>query len=156
MAQLGRKGRILKWAGLALSLLIVLAWAASMLWWVGHYRDVNAWRVGAELVKGHLTLECSGPEQPQEPFWGSFPLSPYSDRYRMFWRPYANRYLLGTSTVVRSLVLPLYIPFLIFAIPTGYLWWRDRRRIPPGHCQKCGYNLTGNVSGVCPECGEKT
>lgn len=22
-----------------------------------------------------------------------------------------------------------------------------------GHCQKCGYDLTGNVSGVCPECG---
>jgi predicted RNA-binding Zn-ribbon protein involved in translation (DUF1610 family) len=20
-------------------------------------------------------------------------------------------------------------------------------------CRKCGYNLTGNVSGVCPECG---
>ena len=29
---------------------------------------------------------------------------------------------------------------------------RDRR-YPPGHCLKCGYNLTGNVSGVCPECG---
>lgn len=22
-----------------------------------------------------------------------------------------------------------------------------------GHCVNCGYNLTGNVSGVCPECG---
>ncbi len=22
-----------------------------------------------------------------------------------------------------------------------------------GHCAECGYNLTGNVSGVCPECG---
>ncbi len=29
-----------------------------------------------------------------------------------------------------------------------------RRRPPPNHCQSCGYNLTGNVSGVCPECGE--
>ena len=26
---------------------------------------------------------------------------------------------------------------------------------PPGHCQDCGYDLTGNVSGVCPECGSK-
>ena len=25
----------------------------------------------------------------------------------------------------------------------------------PGQCVKCGYNLTGNISGVCPECGEK-
>jgi hypothetical protein len=22
-----------------------------------------------------------------------------------------------------------------------------------GHCRNCGYNLTGNTSGVCPECG---
>jgi rubrerythrin len=21
------------------------------------------------------------------------------------------------------------------------------------HCPGCGYNLTGNLSGVCPECG---
>lgn len=25
----------------------------------------------------------------------------------------------------------------------------------PGHCRRCGYDLTGNVSGVCPECGTK-
>jgi predicted amidophosphoribosyltransferase len=36
---------------------------------------------------------------------------------------------------------------------TVILWFADRRRIPPGHCQKCGYDLTGNVSGICPECG---
>jgi tetratricopeptide (TPR) repeat protein len=24
---------------------------------------------------------------------------------------------------------------------------------PPGHCIQCGYSLTGNVSGRCPECG---
>jgi hypothetical protein len=31
----------------------------------------------------------------------------------------------------------------------------DKRmgRYPIGHCQTCGYNLTGNVSGACPECG---
>ena len=28
--------------------------------------------------------------------------------------------------------------------------WRWRRK---GLCTKCGYNLTGNTSGVCPECG---
>ena len=28
--------------------------------------------------------------------------------------------------------------------------WRRRRR---GECVACGYDLTGNVSGVCPECG---
>ncbi len=52
----------------------------------------------------------------------------------------------------RHMILPLWMPFLLIAIPTAILFWRDRR-IPPGHCQRCGYDLTGNVSGVCPECG---
>lgn len=31
--------------------------------------------------------------------------------------------------------------------------WRRRRK---GLCVKCGYDLTGNVTAVCPECGEAT
>jgi hypothetical protein len=50
--------------------------------------------------------------------------------------------------------IPLWIPLVVVAIPTGFLWRRERRRAPPGHCRSCRYNLTGNVSGVCPECGE--
>ena len=53
-------------------------------------------------------------------------------------------------------LLPLWIPFLILALPTAWLWHRDRRRIRPGCCLRCGYDLTGNRSGVCSECGEKT
>lgn len=49
-----------------------------------------------------------------------------------------------------------HIPFsfllLVTAIPTAILYRRDRRH-PPGHCQTCGYDLTGNESGICPECG---
>ena len=33
---------------------------------------------------------------------------------------------------------------------------RRFRRLVPAHCGVCGYDLTGNVSGMCPECGEKT
>lgn len=33
------------------------------------------------------------------------------------------------------------------------VWLLVRRAYPSGHCRKCGYNLTGNVSGICPECG---
>jgi hypothetical protein len=53
-----------------------------------------------------------------------------------------------------GVTIPLWLLFSAFAAPTAYLWWRDRRRIPAGHCQRCGYNLTANVSGRCPECGE--
>jgi len=29
-----------------------------------------------------------------------------------------------------------------------------KRVFPPGHCDWCGYDLTGNTSGTCPECGK--
>jgi purine-cytosine permease-like protein len=37
-------------------------------------------------------------------------------------------------------------------------WYGDRERVVRrrrrgGFCRHCGYNLRGNVSGVCPECG---
>ncbi len=50
----------------------------------------------------------------------------------------------------------LWLALVVAASPTLLLFWRDRRRIPEGHCQECGYDLTGNVSGVCSECGEFT
>jgi len=42
-------------------------------------------------------------------------------------------------------------PYPIFWFLRGPMrsWHRLRR----GQCIKCGYNLTGNTSGVCPECG---
>ena len=56
----------------------------------------------------------------------------------------------GRTTIVR---VPLWLPLAAFSIPTFILWRRVRRVIPPGHCPRCGYDLTGNTSGVCSECG---
>ncbi len=50
------------------------------------------------------------------------------------------------------LVIPLWIPALLAGVST-FILWRRSRRVPPGHCKACRYDLTGNVSGVCPECG---
>jgi hypothetical protein len=50
--------------------------------------------------------------------------------------------------------LALVPPLLILA---GALFsrrlWKAADRLRPGLCRSCGYDLTGNVSGVCPECG---
>ena len=57
-----------------------------------------------------------------------------------------------------SFVIPLIVAVVLAAYPTiafirGPLRrWRRRRK---GLCLKCGYDLTGNVSGVCPECGTR-
>jgi hypothetical protein len=52
---------------------------------------------------------------------------------------------------------PMWVPLTLFAAyPTlACIGWalRGYRRRRRGLCVKCGYNLTGNVSGVCPECG---
>jgi hypothetical protein len=55
------------------------------------------------------------------------------------------------------LQVPLWMLILLFGVfPTYALIARRVRehiRIERGQCLKCGYNLTGNTSGVCPECG---
>jgi hypothetical protein len=51
--------------------------------------------------------------------------------------------------------IPPWLPVTLLALPTAVFWWQDRpRRERSGHCQDCGYDLTGNVSGRCPECGK--
>ena len=60
--------------------------------------------------------------------------------------------LVWKITRANGFTIPLVYPFAAFAIPTllaGGFW--PKRRVP-GHCEG-GYNLTGNVSGTCPECG---
>jgi hypothetical protein len=42
---------------------------------------------------------------------------------------------------------------LPFVVAVAVVVMLPRRYRKPGHCTRCGYNLTGNVSGVCPECG---
>jgi hypothetical protein len=55
-----------------------------------------------------------------------------------------------TADVERT--LPLWVLLPVTAIMPILLWRRLRKRIP-GTCTRCGYNLTGNTSGICPECG---
>lgn len=45
------------------------------------------------------------------------------------------------------------IPLIYFAVALlSFAWFRRRRSAKPGFC-RCGYDLTGNTSGRCPECG---
>ena len=55
----------------------------------------------------------------------------------------------------RSISAPLYALFLAVAVPTLLAWRFGPKPVKPGHCV-CGYDLHGNTSGVCPECGAET
>jgi len=62
--------------------------------------------------------------------------------------------LVGRAEGFRVIILPLWIVPAALALPLALLLWLDRRRPGPGCCPHCGYDLTGNQSGICSECGE--
>jgi hypothetical protein len=67
--------------------------------------------------------------------------------YKSTWPGQRERYF--------GVAIPIWAIFLISALPPAvwiYLFHRRKRQIL-GLCVKCGYLLTGNISGVCPECG---
>jgi hypothetical protein len=60
---------------------------------------------------------------------------------------------------------PLYVAVPHWTLPTAALCpvaaalalrQRHRRRTARGRCLHGGYDLTGNISGVCPECGRSS
>ena len=54
-------------------------------------------------------------------------------------------------------LLLLFVVYPAATLTRGVAHKYFRRPLPPeDHCQKCGYNLTGNKSGRCPECGTPT
>ncbi len=57
------------------------------------------------------------------------------------------------SIAIQDLTVPYW--FLVSATACAAIASAERasRQPPPGHCEACGYNLTANVSGTCPECG---
>jgi len=59
--------------------------------------------------------------------------------------------------LVGSTLTLLFYGTPLFAVLWAYLYVRSMNRLQAGRsgwcCSKCGYDLTGNVSGVCPECG---
>lgn len=61
--------------------------------------------------------------------------------------------VVGDALIPRAvnLVTGVIIPFLISL--RMYMRLKHLDSVQLGLCVKCGYNLTGNTSGVCPECG---
>lgn len=75
----------------------------------------------------------------------------------LFWLPHHSGY--NASTVLprffwepglKSVSMPLWIPFVLACVGAFLTYSRAPK---PGACGKCEYNLAGNITGVCPECG---
>ena len=136
-----RTRRIAKWTGVVVSMLTSIAWGMSL------YRLVT-YGSGALMVMvgwSELRFAWFSIASLPQPGWNVQIISPRI----VHWMPH---YL--TTPAFSVISIPLWLPFLAIAIPTAWLWRRDRRHLP-GHCPKCGYDLTGNVTGKCSECGVK-
>jgi hypothetical protein len=143
MKRRSRTRRLFKWAGTVGCALIAVVWVLSHSGYaVGHFQP----RGSVLLLDGRI---C----QPRAGVMPSFFVG------REGWHVFRKGELIPA---LDDLSVPLWLPMLLVLVPTAMLWWGDigswwanRRRMPTGHCSRCGYDLTGNVSGRCPECGER-
>jgi len=164
-----RASRILKWTGVGLCILILGIWLASLRWSFHSY----GYR-GVGIIVGQVTLTQWAGQQAsfnqslantpsyqmrQGYLIQQVPTAHMADFRYGFMLPKIRYYYLNGTYHSWELSLPLWLPLLLTAIPTAWLWHRDRRLIScsPDHllCSGCGYDLTGNTSGVCSECGER-
>ncbi len=141
MSRRHRIRRIAKWAGLLVCVLMVVAWVVNLRWIA--YCMSGSGIVGC--AHGAVVIHIQEMYDPVG--WRVFEKGGDG----IAWRHHLSRF--ERSNRHSSLRIPLWMPLVVVAIPTAILWRRDRRRILDGHCQKCGYDLTANVSGKCPECG---
>ena len=137
---------VMKWCAAVLSLIIVV------IWWTGFRIGIRVTdRFGVALWNGSV-VSAGGVPAAVDRLWEVF--GPSGSGVATYLLPEAHSFArAGNAGLV---ILPLWL----FFVPSAYLflvfWYSDRRRLPPGHCQACGYDLIGNTSGRCPECGTPT
>jgi hypothetical protein len=137
--------RVLKWVGLVGCVVLTAAWGITLFCTFGYMgSSTAAWF----QYDGAVVVAYYAQTAEVRPGWFAFDDRPPDPD--QLWLP---RRVAGAGR--DYFAIPVWMPILLLALPTATLWYRDRRP-PKGHCQNCGYNLTGNVSGRCPECGEPT
>ncbi|HVP13635.1 MAG TPA: hypothetical protein VMV94_20845 [Phycisphaerae bacterium] len=142
---------------------------ASLMWWMGlgWRRPVQDWMVahGVGAYAGHYGLfDCFIPEIILNLFGGAFVgLCCFRRWPRYALLAGATNFAIGYVSFIQdgspfSMLVLYHLMIIPFAICGAWLAPGRRRRYKAwlaaeGFCKTCGYNLTGNTSGRCPECG---
>jgi hypothetical protein len=154
-----RLRRWTKGTGVVVTLALAISWITSGWLCLSFWWDRGAGRV---MMNGGGVVVAYDPSPPPIMrngfFVDTYDYPSGKPRFQMWvWAPYVGtRACTGVHQLPQQrflLLVPFWIPLVVVLVPTAILVWRDRSRIPAGHCGECGYNLTGNVSGRCPECG---
>lgn len=161
MRRVLRSRRKLKWCGVGVCAAILCMWAASLSHEVvGFYdrdggTDADPGLNSVSIRPGVLHLRIDRINRQNGPGLWTWTIEHVSRSRRdslLTWFGF------GLPSIRRSawatdFFVPLWSLLILPAFPTVCFFRSDRRRQQPGHCVTCGYNLTGNVSGVCSECG---
>ncbi len=137
-----RRIKKLSYAGFVISAMIAATLLANY-WWVVGYEG-QSW-VGALAFGGASVFIGQARASPAG--WMIERNNPADLGPCLFWGLKAD-----LQSPEYNVFVPLWIPFILILVPSLHAW-RVGRKIPPGCCRECRYNLTGNLSGVCPECG---
>ncbi len=142
---------ILKWGGTVLTVLLFVVWVVSA-WWQVPLRQGGsrgAYGVGA----GQLLVTWPMRTQPPS---GGMRVEAIELRFSGFnwWFASSRLSVVVKGTTLHLVAVPIWTLALAAGVPSAWLWYRDRRRAP-GLCITCSYDLRGNESGVCPECGSE-
>jgi hypothetical protein len=140
----------LRYSGLTSAALVAGVWVLSMCVYVripytsGHALGIGD---GSFLIESGVDVLTGKAPLTFQAVWNWQGIS--AGRSATSWLGWGPRRVSERTSI---LIWPLAIAL---GIPTMLLWYPEARRFPPGHCRRCGYDLTGNVSGRCPECGER-
>lgn len=139
-----------RWTGALLCVLIAVAFVVSTQRAVVWSKADLRYDVAVQLGACYFGWRPSGWNRAADKYAGvpGWKLAKYGGATPLIWWVEV-----GALPKWRWVSVPLWMPFVALALPTGILWYGDRRRVLPGHCRACGYDLTGNVSGRCQECG---
>ena len=150
-----------RWIGVGVSFWLVAAWIIT--WW-GTLTYNNGAGITASLARGSLMLTDAVGSQVIRNMLRRYPPGDPATRTHWTWTTQSERFFVwrpsrSTIAMLGTVVyIPLWIPLLAVALLTAILFsyspMRRRVRRKRGLCAHCGYELTGNVSGQCPECGE--
>ncbi|MFQ5500972.1 MAG: hypothetical protein ACE5EQ_01580 [Phycisphaerae bacterium] len=61
--------------------------------------------------------------------------------------------VIAVAVVGGSFIVTMTPVLVVYFVSEGLKYRRSNRYNDFVHCPTCGYNLTGNVSGICSECG---
>ncbi len=140
-----RVRRVLLWVGVILMLAIAFGSLASLMHRVRWGSADRQWIV--QGGSGRIVVIWNGKiYRGVKPGWDH-------EQSIMYWRSnYWFDMIRLRNGATTGVVVPSWAVFAACLMPTGVVWYRARKR-RPWECQKCGYDLTGNESGRCPECG---